>query len=382
MSEYQYYEFQAIDRPLTDKAQGILRGYSGHAAITATRFVNSYSYGNFKGDETQWMEKYFDAFLYMANWGTHRLMLRLPTSLLPMKVARRYCAGDLFSARAAGRHLILDLRSEDEEGDGDWIEDDNDMLSSLLPVRADLAGGDLRALYIAWLGGAQAGEFDDEEEEPPCPPGLGKLSEALEAFADFLRVDHDLIDAAATASPDLAAIENGTLRRWVSELSEEQRTDLLARLIGGVETHLQSQVLKQIRESCVSEAPVARTKARTVGELLEAAEGQAEDRRRQECKREAREKARREREEAAERELRLNVLAKREKEAWRQLDGLIATKHPKKYDEAIVLLRDLRDLCARTGRQAEAMARIARLREEHGNKPSLIKRIRGAGLGT
>jgi len=80
--------------------------------------------------------------------------------------------------------------------------------------------------------------------------------------------------------------------------------------------------------------------------------------------------------------LRLSVLAKREEEAWRQLDGLIATKHPNECDEAIVLLCDLRDLCARTGRQAEAMARVARLREEHGNKPSPIKRIRRAGLGT
>ena len=67
MSEYQYYEFQAIDRPLTDEEQKTLRGYSGRARITPTRFVNSYSYGDFKGDESDWMAKYFDAFLYMAN---------------------------------------------------------------------------------------------------------------------------------------------------------------------------------------------------------------------------------------------------------------------------------------------------------------------------
>ena len=47
MSEYQYYEFQAIDRPLTDDEQKTLRRYSGRAMITATRFVNSYSYGDF-----------------------------------------------------------------------------------------------------------------------------------------------------------------------------------------------------------------------------------------------------------------------------------------------------------------------------------------------
>ena len=86
-------------------------------------------------------------------------------------------------------------------------------------------------------------------------------------------------------------------------------------------------------------------KPRAVRDLLAAAEDRAEERRRQERERATHEKARREREEAAARELRLNALAKREEEAWRQVGALIATKQPKNYDEAIVLLRDLRD-CA------------------------------------
>ena len=47
-----------------------------------------------------------------------------------------------------------------------------------------------------------------------------------------------------------------------------------------------------------------------------------------------------------------------------------------------MLLRDLRDVCVRAGRQAEAASRIARLREEHAKKPSFIERIRKAGLAT
>ena len=135
MSEYQYYEFQAIDRQLTDEEQETLRGYSRRARITPTRFVNSYSYGDFKGDESEWMAKYFDAFVYMANWGTHRLMLRLPGSLLPQESIERYCAGSTLSARAIGKHLILDFRSDMEGGDGDGAEDDNDTPSSLVPIR-------------------------------------------------------------------------------------------------------------------------------------------------------------------------------------------------------------------------------------------------------
>ena len=39
MSEYQYYEFQAIDRPLTQEQMAELRGYSTRAQITATSFA-------------------------------------------------------------------------------------------------------------------------------------------------------------------------------------------------------------------------------------------------------------------------------------------------------------------------------------------------------
>jgi hypothetical protein len=298
MSEYQYYEFQAIDRPLTDKEQEALRRYSSRARITPGRFVNSYSYGDFRGDESEWMAKYFDAFLYMANWGTHRLMLRLPGSLLPLKSVQRYCTGETLSARAARKDVILDFRSDNEGGDGDRIEDDNDTLSLLVPIRSELAAGDLRALYIAWLCGAQNGEFDDDDEEPPCPPGLARLSGALEAFAEFLRVDQDLIDAAAVASPDLPDIDDDLLCRWVAALSDREKMGLLVGLIGGREAHLRAETLVRVRRSFVPDTPAA-AEPRTVGELLAAAEKRAEERRRQKAERAARETARREREESA-----------------------------------------------------------------------------------
>jgi hypothetical protein len=42
MSEYQYYEFQAVDRPLTAGEQQELRALSTRGRITLTSFVNSY----------------------------------------------------------------------------------------------------------------------------------------------------------------------------------------------------------------------------------------------------------------------------------------------------------------------------------------------------
>ena len=45
MSEYQYYEFRAIDQPLDEKAMEALRNLSSRAQITPTSFVNEYNYG-------------------------------------------------------------------------------------------------------------------------------------------------------------------------------------------------------------------------------------------------------------------------------------------------------------------------------------------------
>lgn len=82
MSEYQYYEFRAIDRPLGDADRKALRALSSRAQITTTSFTNHYEWGDFKGDLRQLVERWFDLHLYLANWGTRRLIMRLPRRLM------------------------------------------------------------------------------------------------------------------------------------------------------------------------------------------------------------------------------------------------------------------------------------------------------------
>ena len=50
MSEYQYYEFAAVDKPLNEKQMQSLRNLSSRAQVTSTSFVNEYNYGDFKGN--------------------------------------------------------------------------------------------------------------------------------------------------------------------------------------------------------------------------------------------------------------------------------------------------------------------------------------------
>jgi len=379
MSEYQYYEFQAIDRPLTEQEMRELRAYSTRATITPTRFVNHYEWGNFKGNPAVWMEKYFDAFLHLANWGTHELMFRLPRRLLDLAATKQYCHGETATARGKGDFVILEFSSDDEEGD-DGDDDGSGWLSSLIPLRADLASGDYRMLYLAWLLCVQAGELDDDTLEPPVPPGLGTLTAPLKAFAEFLRLDQDLIAAAAAGGPAQAeAPSDADVARWVAALPESEKTAWLLRLASGQEVHLRAELLKTFRVSR-SQGGVPPAKSRRVAEILEASRHHAEVRRRRAGEREARERMRREQEAAAAREKHLTSLAKRELDAWRQVDALIATKRPGDYQKAVQLLKDLADLGEKRGRQAEVRDRLARLRQEHARKPALLKRLKAAGL--
>jgi len=198
MSEYQYYEFRAVDRPLSDKQMDELRAYSTRAHITPSSFTNVYNWGNFKGDPDRWVEKYFDAFLYMANWGTRRLMLRLPKRLLDPDTASLYCVEDNLSCRVKDDNLILSFYREDVE-DYEWVEGEG-WLDSLLPLRSDLMQGDHRSLYLGWLLAVQEGlaDFEEDEEEkiiePPVPPGLADLNAPLQCLVDFLGIDHDLAE--------------------------------------------------------------------------------------------------------------------------------------------------------------------------------------------
>src|SRR5438270_1069172 len=107
MSEYQYYEFQAIDRPLTEKETDELRQYSTRAHITPTSFINHYEWGSFKGNPDQWMEKYFDVFFYFSNWGARELKLRFPSTLLGPSIVGQYCNGESASVRAKNGKVIL-----------------------------------------------------------------------------------------------------------------------------------------------------------------------------------------------------------------------------------------------------------------------------------
>ncbi len=147
MSQYQYYEFQAIDRPLTEEEVAYVGSLSSRTDPTPTRAVFTYSYSDFRGNPETVLAKYYDAMLYLANWGSKQLMFRFPKSILDAEVLAPYRISDIISADVTGEYLIVDVNFYEEEG-GEWIEGEG-WLSSLVRLRDDLLRGDFRFLYLA-----------------------------------------------------------------------------------------------------------------------------------------------------------------------------------------------------------------------------------------
>ena len=379
MSEYQYYEFRAIDRSLTAKEMAELRTCSTRARITPTSFVNHYDYGDFKGDADAWMEEYFDAFLHAASWGTRVLKLRLPAHLLDAATARAYCVGYSASLREQKKNIILTFAFEDENWED--VIDMEGQLSLLLPIRAELARGDLRALYLGWLLCAQFEEVADDKREPPVPPGLGQLGASLKSLVEFMQIDTDLLQAAAAASPPLVAAESdrAQIRSWLAHLPSAEKDDYLARLMSGEEGAIGNELIRRMRRVREDNRSGADAPRRTAAELLRSAEEAAAQRERIAAEKAAREAERREREAAEARAKHLDGLAGQEAKLWAKIELLAATRLPKGYTEAITLLVDLRDLAARTD-AAGFRRRLEALRTAHARKPSFVARLDKVGL--
>jgi hypothetical protein len=282
VSEYQYYEFRTIDRILSAGEMDELRSVSSRAEITTTSFTNEYHFGDFRGDPEALMSKYFDAFVYVANWGTRRLMVRVPRGMIDVDVAKSYCDNETVKMVRKRAHVLFEFYAEEEEGD--WVEGEG-WMERLVPLRSALMRGDYRILYFGWLASfTSRGWFDvsdlgDDKDlkEPLVPPGLGQLTAPLGALAEFLSIDGTLIKAAALANSGEPVAEptREDLARWLKRIPAAKKEGYLLRFLAAdgdeaLRSELVQEFLLATRPKSKKESGPER---RTVAELLTARDG-------------------------------------------------------------------------------------------------------------
>lgn len=374
MSEYQYYEFQAIDRPLTTAQQAAMRRLSSRAELSSTRAAFNYSYGSFSAEPLTVLEQHFDALLYIANWGTKQLAFRFPRTAMLTEHLQDYVLGDeechVIELHTTLQHVVLNLELRDEESYG-WLEGAG-ILDPLIPLREAILRDDLRALYLFWLKAAEAqlalaGAETDLEPlyEPPVPPGLGQLDRPLQAFVELFEIDQDLITAAAEASPPLQVVTE-PLDQWVTLLPIAERNELLVRVARG-QAGVGIEVLRRLRQvgRRVGATQPARCARRSFCELQAHAKHQKQLRIQHEQEQAARARV-----------TKLEALAQREVQVWASISVLLAQRTASGYDHAISQLADLRDLAVHRGQREAFFTELAKLIEPYAGSAALQHRLK------
>jgi hypothetical protein len=252
VSEYQYYEFQALDHPLTDADRAFLHSLSSRVEVTSTSASFTYSYGDFRGEPKQVLERCFDVMLYVANWGTKQLLFRLPRSLVNLADFDAYYFPDIISTTLTSDYVILDINFEEEPLG--WIEG-TDWVERLTPLRDELLGGDLRLLYLAWLKATQIAIDETEEDplEPPVPPNLQNLSAPLQAFVELVGIDEALLRAAAQASTTQVQ-KPDPLENSIAQLTPEEINQFLVSIARG-EPHVDLKIRRKLKELAFGQRP-------------------------------------------------------------------------------------------------------------------------------
>lgn len=368
MSEYQYYEFQALDRPLTREEMAAVAQISSRATVTAHSATFIYNYKDFPGDAGKVLVQYFDVLLSLSAWGQRRLMFRFPISAVDRAALRPYSTEDLIDIEQHGAFLTLDLQPWIEEPTGEWLEGDG-LLSAMADLRADLMAGDLRACYLVWLLGIDLGFHEPDDLEPPLPDGLGDLGHAHEALIDFFGLDRDLVVAAAQDSPFRRPASEIDLAEQLALLPQAEKDDFLLRLARG-EAGLQAILQRRLKALAPAPAPSTRSAPQRKVRDLQALAASI-------CStREAAEKAAQEKA----RQLRLAQISRDKDVLWREVHFYIQRRKGDDYARAVQVLLDLQAAADQARERVEFDRLLEQLVREVGRLSSLMAKMKAAGL--
>ena len=378
MSEYQYFEFAAIDRPLTDGEMAALRAVSTRAVITPSGFVNHYEWGGLKADPLDWMRRYFDAFVYLADWAHCRFALRLPRDMFGKAELKPFGVKQSLTIDASEDHWILDWSLEGSDNYDRFAEDDGrGWMGRLVPLRDELIRGDQRSLYLGWLAGAAKGEVPETTLEPTVPAGLSQLSAAQNALAAFLEIDADIIAAAAIGSAD-ASDRPESVDAWLQSLSPDELRSMLKSIVRADRPNPQREVASRYRAWHQQHAPQAAPEARrrSVAELRSLAVPAGEERRRRDAlAREQQAAARR-----TQRDAQLRLLMSDVDKRWLALHQQAERGSASAYEQAVRALSDLAEAYAIVSDRKTFDRELRRFLVRHAKRGALLRRLTEAGL--
>ncbi len=380
MSEYQYYEFLAIDRPLTEKETDVLRRISTRAQITPVSFINYYNWGDFKGDPDKLMQHYFDAHVYVANWMTATFMLRLPIDALSQETVEAFKIRYMLDFKSTKTHWIITWYLEESENYGRFGEESGQgWMPRLAKIREELLLGDIRSLYIGWLAAVTHGIIDDDQMEPLPVNGLGDLTPPQQALAEFLEVDPDLLAGAGIGREkfQLETVSPEKMEKWIDDLSEKRMKAVIRQILEGdglqAGRSLQGEFMVW-QHALQKDADIPQQ--RPVAALWKNAKKAEKIRlKKAEQKRKQQEIKRRK-----EREVFLKNLSKNLPDMWGSLQQTVQRGSGLAYDEACRSIVDISEAHGKFGDRGRFKKELEQFMAGHMRRKALIQRLVKAGV--
>jgi hypothetical protein len=367
MSTYQYYEFQAIDRPLTAAEKAEIGKKSSRVEVDARKAVFLYNYSDFRGSPVELLQQYFDIYYYIANWGSQTLMFRFPRQAIDPTIFEPYLLEDSIELDLDDNWAILRWEFDYEPGSFGWVEGAG-TLDQLLNLRTEILQQDLRSLYLAWLcaiGQPDENKFIDYDlPAAPIPAGLNQLSETQSAFVEIFQVDEHLLSAARKISPKVGKSVKIDWKKEIGQLTRAECNDYLLRLMTGkvnVELELQSRF-----------APPPNAALAVSGTIQDVLDGQELMEQEAQAHKEAL-KAQEEQEE-------LDDLADNYEKAWYLVTCAIEQYKASGYDEAVVILQSLKKLATREGELGIFQERVDLICAQYPSRRGLMERLQKAQI--
>ncbi|RZB35540.1 MAG: hypothetical protein SRB2_03070 [Desulfobacteraceae bacterium Eth-SRB2] len=252
-------------------------------------------------------------------------------------------------------------------------------MARLASVRDELLSGDIRSLYIGWMAAVTGEMMDDDDMEPLPVDGLGSLTGAQRALAEFLEVDKDLLAGAGMGSPEQhdEDLLQEKIDGWIEGLPRDEVDTPLKLLLAGkgqqVERTLKNRFAAWQRGSRgnKSEAPL-----RNVGELRKNAEAAKKIR----LEQKKREQQRREIKRRKEREAYLKALSKNFSKAWKTVQQTVERGSGLAYDESCRALVDLSEAYSVHVNRKTFQQELTKFMADHTRRKAFIQRLVKAGI--
>ena len=376
MSEYQCYQWKKVGRSLSSKQRKEVSSLSSHISVTADSAEVTYNWGDFKHDPQVVLARYFDIFLYEANWGTQRVGFRFDPDTVDTDRLVDFTVGDSLEIKKTEGGIFIEVWFEENwiessysyydqyEDTGGWWR-----LEAFESIYRQIRQGDYRGLFLLWLKGCELSP--KEEKRVALPNGMAKLEEEHRILIDFVGVNERLIKQAAERSrplPKKKKVEE-PLDIHLSKLPVDRKEDYVRRLVSEDAHTVQSDLKRELRKLGNCQSPNYLGEVVCYEDLANAAKHEAQLEAPQRAKEE---KERRRKEYLAE-------LGQREDELLDRVHELVSEKKTKSYDEAVLLLRGLEDLWVSRDNREHFLKAVECIANEFSRLTGFRGRLEAAG---